>query len=164
MSNMNHEVVVGDFAPPQVPDKFRVADEDSANWLIKKIVEARQYTARVKAWADREVRRAERDEDFFLSRFGPQLQAWATLQVEALGGRRKSINLPAGSVGYRTCPAKLVVEDEEQVLRWAKAMCPAAVVTVMTISKTVLNDHFAATGELADGVRHESKTERFYVK
>ena len=44
--------------PRQVPEKFRVADEDSANWLIKKIVEARQYAARVKAWADREVRRA----------------------------------------------------------------------------------------------------------
>ena len=61
-------------------------------------------------------------------------------------------------------PAKLVVENEEQTLRWAKAMCPAAVVTVLTISKTVLNDHFTATGELADGVRHEAKTERFYVK
>lgn len=164
MSDLDDDVVVGDATLQQVPERFRVADEDSANWLVKKIVEARQYAARVKAWADREVRRAEHDEEFFLSRFGPQLQAWAALQVQALGGRRKSINLPAGSLGYRTCPAKLVVENEEQTIRWAKAMCPAAVVTVLTVNKTVLNEHFITTGELADGMRHHAKSEKFYVK
>ena len=42
---------------PQVPDKFRVHDEKTANWVVRKVVEARNYAKKAKEWAEREVMR-----------------------------------------------------------------------------------------------------------
>ena len=51
-----------------VPETFAVDDAASANWLVRKIVETRAYAKHVKEWADGELRRAEREELFFLHR------------------------------------------------------------------------------------------------
>ena len=59
------------------PEAFRVCDEASANWVVRRIAEARKYAEHVEAWAATELRRAEREERFLLERFGPQLEAWA---------------------------------------------------------------------------------------
>jgi hypothetical protein len=48
------------------PDTFVVNDAMSANWLLRKIVEARAYAKHVKEWANGELRRAEREEMFFI--------------------------------------------------------------------------------------------------
>ena len=55
---------------PDVPDAFAVDDASSANWLVRKVVESRNYAEHVKEWAALELRRAEREERFFLERFG----------------------------------------------------------------------------------------------
>jgi hypothetical protein len=60
----------------QVPERFAVRDEASANWVVRRVVEARTYAERVKAWAEREQRRARREERFFLHRFGAELDRW----------------------------------------------------------------------------------------
>lgn len=58
---------------PLVPEQFSVKDAATASWVTKKINEARAYAKRVGAWADREIRRAERDEQFLMMRYGQQL-------------------------------------------------------------------------------------------
>src|SRR3954451_20298490 len=45
---------------PPISDQFRVHDDDSANWLIRKIIECRAYAERCADWAEREQRRAKR--------------------------------------------------------------------------------------------------------
>src|SRR4051812_34057237 len=57
-----------------VPERFAVTDEASANWLVRKVLEARRYAERVEAWAAAEMRRARRDEAFLLGRFGSDLE------------------------------------------------------------------------------------------
>src|SRR5688500_6897486 len=59
---------------PFVKEGFHIHDAASANWVVRKVVEARQYAERVQAWADRELRRAKREEEFFRYRFGEQLE------------------------------------------------------------------------------------------
>src|SRR5687768_14177659 len=76
----------------QVPDGFGVRDGQTANWVVRKIVEARAYAVHVQEWAAREIRRAQGDEKFFLHRYGHQLEEWARRQLEAEDGRRKSVN------------------------------------------------------------------------
>jgi len=102
-----------------VPKAFAIDCEDHANWLVKKIVSARSYADHVKKWAEQEQRRAEREEHTLMFLFGRQLEMWARDQI-ALLHKRKSLALPAGTVGFRTIAAKLVIDDEKRVLMCKK--------------------------------------------
>jgi hypothetical protein len=146
-----------------VPESFAVRDAASANWVVRKIAESRLYALRVKAWAAAELRRAERQEQFFLLRYGRQLEDWARLQVEQQHDRRRSVSLPAGNIGFRAEPTRLSVIDEAKLLSWAKANLPSAVRTVETITKSTLTDHLKATGECPDGAEFVGGAQRFFV-
>jgi len=148
----------------QVPEQFTVHDEASANWVVRKIIEARAYAARVKAWAKYETCRARREERFFLQRFGNELDGWIRSQLAAEGGKRESVGLPAGTVGYRVVPAKLILDDKNAAIEWAKLHCPHAVVTSNRLLRQPLNEHLAQTGELPPGVRLDPEHSRFYIK
>jgi hypothetical protein len=147
-----------------VPQQFEVRDRDSAEWLVRKVVEATNYIDRVKHQANREIRRTQRERDFLLLRYGPQLQRWARTELEKHKGRRKSILLLSGSVGWRSISTKLVIEDMLAVVHWAKKHCRKAVVVVEKVRKSTINEQFKTTGEIPDGIRVEPATERFYVR
>ena len=146
------------------PEGFRVHDEATANWLVRKIVEARAYAERVQAWAALELRRAEREERFFLERYGPQLEAWARERLAESRGRRKSLRLPAGAVGFRTAPPHLSVTDEALLIRWCKANLPLAVVVKEQIARTTVKQHIQGTGDCPQGAAVIPGGERLYVK
>lgn len=144
------------------PETFALNDAASANWLVRKIVEARAYAKHVKAWADAEVKRAEQEESFFLQRYGHQLEAWARQQV--VQGRRRSVKLPAGTVGFRTEPPKLEVVDEGKLIGWCRRALPAALRIETHVLKSLVKDHVAHTGECPDGAEVGGGGQRFYVK
>ena len=149
---------------PAVPESFAVRDPATANWLVRKVVEARAYAGRVAEWAEREIRRAQRDEQFLLDRYGGELEEWARRQLNQEKGRRKSVALPAGTVGFRTKPPRLAVTDEDELLRWCKAHLPAAVATVERVLRSAVREHIAATGELPQGAEVAHGGEKFFVK
>ncbi|MCE9554589.1 MAG: host-nuclease inhibitor Gam family protein [Planctomycetes bacterium] len=150
---------------PTVPAGFSISDESSANWMIRKIVEARTYGRRVAEWAEKEQARACREEQRFLYLFGGQLIDWLRRKIAEQGGRRKSVNLPAGILGFRKENAKLVIDDEGLVVAWAKEHHPELVCIIERISKSKLNDHFDRTGEIPEqGLHIEPQKEKFYVK
>lgn len=143
-------------------ERFVVRDGASANWVIRKVVEARAYRERVKRWAEIEIARSHRDEERLLYLFGRQLEDWARIEVERRGGRTRSLSLPAGKVGFRRRKPLLVIEDDAKVIAWAKAACPSAVMMIERLSKSALMAHVEATGELPpDGARLEGGGERF---
>jgi hypothetical protein len=149
---------------PAVPEGFAVRDQASANWLIRKIVESRQYAQRVEAWAAAELRRAEAEERFFWLRYGTQLEAWARGQLEAAHSHHKSIHLPAGCVGYRTLLQRLLVRNEDRLLGWCQANLPKAVVTTHAVLKSVVSEHLKSTGEVPDGAELGGGEQKFYIK
>jgi hypothetical protein len=71
---------------PMVPEAFAVRDAESANWVVRKIGESRMYAARVKAWAATELRRAERQEQFYLGRYGKQIENVQAAEDRPSGG------------------------------------------------------------------------------
>jgi phage host-nuclease inhibitor protein Gam len=147
-----------------VPAAFSVHDRDSAEWLVRKVVEAEAHMARVKEQAQREIARTQRERDFLLRRYGPDLERWTREQLEHHKGRRKSVLLLSGTVGLRTLHPRLVVDDAPAVLAWARRHCRKAVVVVEKLSKTVLNEHVQATGELPKGTHLQPVQDRFYIK
>ena len=149
----------------QVCTAFSVRDDETANWLVRRIVAARAYAERCEAFAARERRRAAQEEAFLLGKFGAQLREYATRKLIEQGGRRKSVNFPAGTVGYRTQPEKIVVDDEAAVITWAREHNPTLVSTIEKLKKAELNDYVKKTGEVpALGVHIESAHDEFYIR
>jgi hypothetical protein len=149
----------------EVAESFCIDSADAANWLVRKIVSSRQYAERVKVWAEQELRRAEREEHTLMFLFGRQLEGWVRSELERLNGKKKSLALPAGSIGFRTIAMKLVVDDEQAVLTWAKANCPNAVLASERLLKSVIDERLKTTGETPDvGVHIEPSAERFFIK
>ena len=148
-----------------IPAAFCVTCSDTAGWVVRRIVAARQYAEHVKAWAERERRRASHEEQRLLYLFEPQLRNWADAEIQRTKMRRKSIALPGGTVGFRSAKASVVIDDDHAVLVWAKSHCPTAVVISERLSRTVFYEHVAATGEVPDvGVHLEAEREVFYVR
>lgn len=148
-----------------IPSAFAITGPESANWLVRRIVAARRYGDQVKEWAERERRRAEREESALLYLFGPQIERWARGEVEKLNGRRKSVALPAGTVGFRATNPSLQVDDEQAVMRWARENCDGAIVVVEKLSRTALKQHFEATGEMpSEGAHVEPGGEKFFIR
>ncbi len=144
------------------PESFAVTDAVSANWVIRKIIEARTYAKHVKEWAEGELRRAEREEEFFLHAYGRQLEDWA--RAEITNGRRKSVKLPAGTLGFRTDPPKLDVLDEAKLVAWCRTALPTALRIETHILKQHVKDHVVITGECPDGTAISGGGQRFYVR
>ena len=161
-ANDSNAIVAPVSAECDVPETFAVDDAASANWLVRKIVETRAYAKHVKEWADGELRRAEREELFFLHRYGRQLEDWA--RAEIAKSRRKSIKLPAGMVGFRTEPPKLDVLDEAKLVAWCGTALPTALRIETHILKQHVKDHVVITGECPDGTAISGGGQRFYVR
>jgi hypothetical protein len=150
-----------------VPPAFDVCDAASANWVIRKVIEARKYAERVEAGAAAEVRRAEREEQFFLARYGAQLERWALEQIEANAkgaNPRRSINLPAGTVGFRREGVRLSVMDGTKLRDWRRQHLPSALKLTVMILKTPLAQHIRETSECPQGVEVVVGGQRFYIK
>src|SRR5438067_1592354 len=86
---------------PEVAESFEVNSDESANWVVRKIAEARAYSQHCADWCAREQARAKRAEEFFMWRFGNQLRRWLDQRLVENGGRQRSVNLPAGTIGLR---------------------------------------------------------------
>ncbi|HEV2295594.1 MAG TPA: PEP-CTERM sorting domain-containing protein [Tepidisphaeraceae bacterium] len=119
---MSTEIETDDRADAvEVDEQFHVRDDGSANWVVRKLAECRAYRERVARWAQAETLRAERQEAFLMHRFGDELEAWTREQIGKQHGRRRSIALPAGVLGFRREPSKLLVFDEEALVGAAMA-------------------------------------------
>lgn len=148
-----------------IPKQFRIDSHESANWLVRKVMASRSYAISVKEWCERELARADREEHTLMFLFGRQLEDWAKAEVAKLNGRRKSIGLPAGTVGFRSIPTALQVDNESQVIEWCKRNLTPAVVIVEKLSRAVLKEHFEKTGEAPENGAHvETSVEKLFIR
>ena len=156
----DHEPVV----VVDVDERFHVRDEGSANWVVRKIAECRSYRDHVARWAQAETLRAERQEIFLMRRFAGELEAWAREQIGKQHGRAKSLSLPAGVLGFRREPTKLIVVDERALVGWCRTHLPAAIRTTESLLRSEVQAHIKMTGECPTGAELGGGQERFYIK
>lgn len=148
----------------EVPDEgFHVVDQSSANWIVRKILEARRHAERSKVFAAVEIRRAQRQEEFFVGRWGLELEEWARREI-AKQFKRKSISLPAGLIGLRSVPERLDVRDETRVLAWCRANLPHAIKRSETLLKSPLLEYLRENGEVPPGVELIGGNEGFFIR
>lgn len=99
-------------------------DEHTASRIVRRINELRWYAGRVEEWAGAEIRKAQMQEERLMQRFRPQLEAWARQRLGQ--GRRRSIALPGGTLGFRRQPVRPVLVDQQEVLSWCRGHLPEA--------------------------------------
>ncbi|MDB5325001.1 MAG: Bacteriophage Mu Gam like protein [Phycisphaerales bacterium] len=169
--------------------QFRIQDERSANWLVRRICEARAYAEKVETWAAAEIHQARQKEARLMQRFGAELEAWATASIQESGGRVKSIRLPAGQIGYRTVPLSIEVQDGLALTEWCERYLPKAVrvtvraeghsaVSLIALSSSLgesisfqhqpviaeVSRYTQETGELPPGTVIRPASEKFYIR
>ncbi|RYZ64929.1 MAG: hypothetical protein EOP09_15130 [Proteobacteria bacterium] len=153
----------------QIPEAFSVRDENSANWVVRKIAQARARVDRMKGLkrsAGVEIKQADAEVKFFKERFGPELEAFAREML--FGSKKKSFKLLEGTLVFRTRPEKFSVTDHEAAVAWAKEFCPEAVQKVPTVTEVLdealLESYFRNTGDVPFGCLYEVAKEVFDVK
>jgi hypothetical protein len=176
-------------APMIVPEQFVIDDAQKASWVVRKVVEARAYAQRVEAWCERELRRAGREEAWLLRRFEPELVAWTRAELQRQSGRRRSLDLPGGTVGFRLQPPKVEIIDEQTLIGWCRSHMPIALkVTVeandqqgiellqwqrqhasssrlrQQVLRDPLNHHVSETGEIPEGAAVRPAADQFYMR
>jgi hypothetical protein len=148
-----------------VPDEgFQIHDAASANWALRLIVAERDYQTRTTAWYEAEMRRSKRREEWLMFHFAGQLEQWMRGELVKQYGKRRSIQLPAGVLGLRNEPSKLIVLDERTLIRWCKSELPAAIRISEHILKTEITTYIKASGEVPPGAEVAGGGEKFYIK
>jgi phage host-nuclease inhibitor protein Gam len=129
------------------PQEFHICDEKAAAWLVGKLVGCDEAIARIKVHAEILIREHEQSRERLMHRFGHELEAWAQEERARTGGRRKSVRLLTGVVGWRAGAAKIVIGDEKAALSWAKENLPQAVVVEERFVKSAFNERYAASSD-----------------
>ncbi len=147
-------------APAATPEAFCPTDAAGVDWVLGKVAAARAEALLIRTNMEAMARACERKAEALEWKYGGAIQTY--LQAETEGGKKKSVRLPHGVIGYRTKPAGVQVTDPAALLAWTKANFPAAVVEAL--DKKVLATWLLESGEAADGARLSPAEEVFYIK
>ena len=147
-------------APHADPCAFIPTDEGGVNWVLGKMADARARAARIRENAELMARAEERKAEALEWKYGAALQTF--LRAEIAGGKKKSVRLLHGVLGYRMRPAGVSVTDPAAALSWARVNLPAAV--AFSVDKKALAETLLTTGEAVDFARLLPAEEVFYIK
>ena len=96
-------------------------------------------------------------------KWGQQFQAQVNQDLQAQGGKKKSVDYPTGRAGFRSTGGKptLVIRDEDEALAAAEVVCPDAV--KRTLRKAELKEFLAAGNTLPGAeLQPTEKRDTFY--
>lgn len=147
-------------APAATPAAFCPTDASGVDWVLGKIADRRARAARIRENAERMARAEEREAEALEWKFGGAIQTWLRGEIE--GGKRRSVRLFHGVVGYRTKPAGVSVTDQAAALSWARQNAPAAVVEAL--DKKALAETLLTTGEALPFAALQPAEDVFYIK
>lgn len=127
------DIETGDVLGLAEKEEFRVTDQDSAEWVLERRLNAQTELARLaikeKAVLERigvEKRTAQRRIEFLDARFGPELAEFAQRELDNINAGKpeskwkKSINLVFGKLGFRTSGGGLKVKNESACIQIAE--------------------------------------------
>lgn len=141
-------------------EAFTPDTTDKADWVLCKIADHRARAARIREHAEAMAKQAEADATFLEWKYGAALQDLA--RRELAGGKRKSLTLFHGVLGFRSKPAGCQIGDTKAALVWARENLPAAVVE--TVDRAAVTKALLETGEAVDFAAFNPAEEVFYIK
>jgi phage host-nuclease inhibitor protein Gam len=108
--------------PPERRAAFAVVDEDTATWVVDKLLAMDERNARYEAQMKAKLAAMQKDRERFAGRFVPQLQAWAEAHRPDAANPKgaKYLDLDAGRIGFRKAPARAKVVDEKATIAYLR--------------------------------------------
>ena len=154
-------------------ERFRVENDQQADWCLRKIAEADRELERMKGWYEMQTEAAQKEHDSRVNYFTCLLQDYfSTVPVHETKTMEK-YQLPSGELVLNKAKADFVKADEEKLLKWCADNDPY-LIKVTTAPKwgdlkkrlTVIEGKAvdADTGLFVDGVEIEDKPKEFKVK
>lgn len=141
-----------------------IRDEGHADSIVRLLVELEAEKERIEQAAAMKLGRIEDRIKSVRYVWENALRDWAKARLaEDKKGKRKSVVLDNGVLGFRTLPAKTVTESEAELLKWAEVNCVDAVTYHPRVSVTVVADWEAKNKTLAPGRRACEAEERFKI-
>ena len=150
-------------APVVERAQFRVTDESSACWVLRRLAAIEAEAALVKAQAARRIEELAADRNRLLARFSSELEAWA--RQEAQRRRRRSVTLMYGTLAFRSVPARLEIADAQAAADVALTLGlvkPAS--ADLAAYRKRAEEALGETGELLPGVALVEARESFSVR
>lgn len=138
-------VEAGDDAEPSQP--WAIPDIGAADWAMRKLVAAQTARAAYLAQAAEWQRIAEAFNhtiDFFTDR----LAEWGIAQRDVID--MKTIKLPTGSIATRENKPRVVVDNADVLLEWARTNAPDAIKIVESVLISKLPTAIANDGTVVD--------------
>lgn len=143
-------------------DATMAKDDDDENWLAPWYLQKEaEYDAAQKAITEHAALLLKQlgSKRVALQRYwGASFENQVRQDLEAQGGKKKSVTYATGTAGYRKTGGKdkLTIDDATAAMGWAKEQCPEAVKTVESLLKSELLKHTKDTGEVIPGTRLET--------
>ena len=152
--------LVADAPASPIGEAFYPTDSAGVDWVLAKMSAARAEAALIRQNAELMARECERRAEHLDWKYGAALQTW--LRAELGGGKKKSVRLYHGVVGYRQKPAGVSITDAAAAGQWAEQHCPDALVT--HLDKKALGAALLDTGEAVSFAEFLPAEDVFYIK
>lgn len=160
---------------------FTITDRDQASWASRKLLEDEREKAAAIAWGEREIARIKQIVDHHVTSAENRMQfllghlhTYLDKLIREGEIKKKSLDLPGGTIAIRSGRDKIVIEDEDAVIEYLEA---ADETTPIKIKKSVLKTQLAkvsgtkgsavilnATGEPLPGTHVEPASDSFSFK
>lgn len=148
--------------------EFHINSVSSANWLLRQLANNQAEIERVKAQAADIVKSLEADNARLQGLYGSELELWARQELEAQGGRGKTLKLLQGSCAFRTVPQSLRVVDDNAAMECVKGEPVEQDVTRRVLMRDAYlrwaKEERDETGEILPGVEIVEERESFSIR
>ena len=148
-------------APAADPAAFVPTDAAGVDWVLGKMADARARAARIRENAEKMARAEERQAEMLEWKYGADLRRYANNCLA--GGKKKSLRLYNGQIGFRTKPESVTITDEAGALAWVKTYLPGSAI-IERVDKKEVASVLLSTGEAVPFATYQEAEEVFYIK
>jgi hypothetical protein len=149
-------------------DKFKIIDKSQAEWALRKIQTLKKLKEenskiveeeifKLKQWEEIENKKADESIEYFVS----LLQDFMVRCLE-MNPNVRSVKLPHGVIRFKKQQPAWIYDDSK-ILTWLKENKPDLVVIKEDYDKNKLKKLVKETGEIIEGLKIESREDKFEV-
>ena len=156
--------------PETKREQFTIQTREHGEWYLRKLANLRAERERITAQYQTMMQQSQSDESSLIERYGSQFENLVRSELETAKSKRKSLTFFNGTAGFRTVPARIVIESEPDALQTARLVAPETITTetVERFDKQSFRAHAAAhfeeTGEILPGFTRTEERQSFDVK
>ena len=136
-------------------------DQWLQNWYLGKFKDADAAEARVKEQYKVMLAQIDQVRKHLAWKYGDQFREAVEADLDAQGGKKRSVDYLQGRAGFRKGKTSIEVLDEKAAIEWCEKNCPEALSPKLA-RKTPLAAMFEADGIVPDGCQVHPAEDRFY--